>query len=85
MEQSKRETETSARFPQAVRTGISFASEILNPFEALEVVVDEPQMLLAFLVVLTAIILNFGIIAGVWSALLEALCGGVPPQSLGLK
>ncbi|HKV93157.1 MAG TPA: hypothetical protein VJW20_11480 [Candidatus Angelobacter sp.] len=85
MERSESEAEAGAKFPQTLRTELSFASEIVNPFEALEVVFDEPQMLFAFLVILAAIVLILCIVASAWSGLQELLFGGVPPHGLGLK
>jgi hypothetical protein len=56
--------------------------EIFNPFEALEVVFEEPMAALFFVVIVSAVVL---IACGLWSVVQEVFLSGGPPQSLGLK
>jgi hypothetical protein len=85
MEQLKNETEAGADCLQPQNAGpsvINTAVEIFNPFEALEVIVEEPMAALFFVVIVSAVVL---IACGLWSVVQEAFLGGGPPQSLGLK
>jgi hypothetical protein len=85
MEQLENETEAGADSLQPQNAGPSFvntAVEIFNPFEALDVVFEEPMAALFFVVIVSAVVL---IACGLWSVVQEVFLSGGPPQSLGLK
>jgi hypothetical protein len=73
-------------------TGSSFAGavtervlEICNPFELLEVGLDDPWAAVALLALLGVVILAAISLNGLWSAAQEALSGGAPPPGIGLR
>jgi|SRR6266853_2543677 len=59
--------------------------DMLDPFEALGAILEEPGFGLALLMVVAAVVATALLVGGLWVAVQEAFLSGGPPQGLGLK
>ena len=71
--------------PSASRGSFEWIAEFCNPFEALDLVLEDPRAGIAILLLMAGFIGLVFVVCCFLSAVLETFLGGGPPQSLGLN